>query len=66
VGTLSGRSGIEPLLGRDGIIKDNARPEAGAVYGAMDMPWAKLAAAPVHAVQRVFTRRPVLLSGKLP
>jgi hypothetical protein len=21
---------------------DNARPEAGAVYGAMDMPWAKL------------------------
>jgi hypothetical protein len=20
----------------------NARPEAGAVYGAMDMPWAKL------------------------
>jgi hypothetical protein len=42
VGTLSGRSGIEPLLGRDGIIKDNARPEAGAVYGAMDMPWAKL------------------------
>jgi hypothetical protein len=24
------------------ILKDNARPEAGAVYGAMDMPWAKL------------------------
>jgi nicotinamidase-related amidase len=24
------------------ILKDNARPEAQAVYGAMDMPWAKL------------------------
>jgi hypothetical protein len=24
------------------ILKDNARPEARAVYGAMDMPWAKL------------------------
>jgi nicotinamidase-related amidase len=24
------------------ILKDNARPEAGAVYGAMDMPWATL------------------------
>jgi len=24
------------------ILKDNARPEAGAVYGAMDMSWAKL------------------------
>src|ERR1700720_1027125 len=24
------------------ILKDNARPEAGPVYGAMDMPWAKL------------------------
>jgi nicotinamidase-related amidase len=24
------------------ILKDNARPEAGAVYGALDMPWAKL------------------------
>jgi nicotinamidase-related amidase len=24
------------------ILKDNGRPEAGAVYGAMDMPWAKL------------------------
>jgi nicotinamidase-related amidase len=24
------------------ILKDNARGEAGAVYGAMDMPWAKL------------------------
>lgn len=25
------------------VLKDNARPEAGAEYGAMDMPWAKLA-----------------------
>ena len=24
------------------ILKDNARPEAGAVYGALDMPWATL------------------------
>jgi hypothetical protein len=24
------------------ILKDNGRPEAGAVYGAVDMPWAKL------------------------
>jgi nicotinamidase-related amidase len=24
------------------ILKDNARPEAGEVYGALDMPWAKL------------------------
>jgi nicotinamidase-related amidase len=24
------------------ILRDNARPEAGPVYGAMDMPWAKL------------------------
>jgi nicotinamidase-related amidase len=24
------------------ILKDNARPEAGVLYGALDMPWAKL------------------------
>jgi hypothetical protein len=24
------------------ILRDNARPEAGAVYGAPDMPWATL------------------------
>ena len=24
------------------ILKDNARPEAGEVYAAMDMDWAKL------------------------
>ena len=31
------------------ILKDNARPEAGAVYGAMDMPWAKLVGQIAHA-----------------
>jgi nicotinamidase-related amidase len=32
------------------ILKDNARPEAAAVYEAMDMPWAKLVGqiAPAH------------------
>jgi hypothetical protein len=24
------------------ILKDNGRPEAGAVYAALDMPWATL------------------------
>jgi hypothetical protein len=24
------------------VMKDNTRPEAGAVYGAIDMDWAKL------------------------
>jgi len=24
------------------ILKDNGRPEAGEVCGAMDMPWARL------------------------
>ena len=24
------------------ILKDNARPEAAAVYGALDMPWVTL------------------------
>jgi nicotinamidase-related amidase len=24
------------------ILKDNSRPDAGAIYGAIDMPWAKL------------------------
>jgi hypothetical protein len=24
------------------ILKDNTRPEAGEVYGALDMAWAKL------------------------
>jgi nicotinamidase-related amidase len=31
------------------ILKDNARPEAGEVYGAMDMPWAKLVGQIAHA-----------------
>ena len=24
------------------VLKDNGRPEAGAIYGAMDIDWAKL------------------------
>jgi hypothetical protein len=28
---------------------DNARPEAGGVYAAMDMPWAKLVGQIAHA-----------------
>src|SRR5262252_1406224 len=31
------------------ILKDNERPEAGAVYAAMDMPWAKLVGQIAHA-----------------
>jgi nicotinamidase-related amidase len=31
------------------ILKDNARPEAGAVYGALDMAWAKLVGQIAHA-----------------
>jgi hypothetical protein len=31
------------------ILKDNARPEAGAIYGAIDMPWAKLVGQIVQA-----------------
>jgi nicotinamidase-related amidase len=31
------------------ILKDNARPEADAVHGAMDMPWAKLVGQIAHA-----------------
>jgi hypothetical protein len=31
------------------ILKDNARPEAAAVYGAIDMPWAKLVGQMAHA-----------------
>src|ERR1700733_8989808 len=34
------------------ILKDNARPEAAAVYGAMDMPWAKLVGQIAHAYGR--------------
>ena len=31
------------------ILKDNARADAGAVYGAIDMPWAKLVGQIAHA-----------------
>ena len=31
------------------ILKDNGRPEAGAVYGAMDMAWANLVGQIAHA-----------------
>lgn len=34
------------------ILKDNARPEAGAVYAALDMPWAKLVGQVAHAYGR--------------
>jgi nicotinamidase-related amidase len=34
------------------ILRDNARPEAGAVYGAIDMPWAKLVGQIAHAYGR--------------
>src|ERR1700756_2995563 len=34
------------------ILKDNGRPEAGAVYGAIDMPWAKLVGQIAHAYGR--------------
>ena len=47
VGLLADASSRRHCLGLcdvDGgnLEKDNARPEAGEVYGAMDMPWAKL------------------------
>jgi len=31
------------------ILKDNSRPEAGAVYAALDMPWATLVGQVAHA-----------------
>jgi nicotinamidase-related amidase len=31
------------------ILRDNGRPEAGAVYGALDMPWATLVGQVAHA-----------------
>src|SRR2546427_10495 len=31
------------------VMKDNNRPEAGAVYGAIDMDWAKLVGQLAHA-----------------
>ena len=38
----SGRHPLRLCHVDGGNLKDNARPEAGAVYGAIDMPWAKL------------------------
>jgi nicotinamidase-related amidase len=34
------------------ILRDNARPESGEVYGAIDMPWAKLVGQIAHAYGR--------------
>jgi nicotinamidase-related amidase len=34
------------------ILKDNGRPEAAAVYEAMDMPWAKLVGQIAHAYRK--------------
>jgi len=34
------------------ILKDNSRPEAGAVYAALDMPWAGLVGQIAHAYGR--------------
>jgi nicotinamidase-related amidase len=34
------------------ILKDNARPEAAAVYDAIDMPWAKLVGQIAHAYDK--------------
>jgi len=31
------------------ILKDNSRPDAGAIYAAIDMPWAKLVGQIAHA-----------------
>ena len=35
------------------ILKDNARPDAGAVYGAIDMPWATL----VGQIAQAYSKR---------
>jgi hypothetical protein len=35
------------------ILKDNARPEAGEVYTAMDMPWATLVGQVARGLQKV-------------
>ena len=34
------------------ILRDNGRPEAGAVYGALDMPWATLVEQVAHAYRK--------------
>ena len=43
------------------ILKDNARAEAGEVYGAMDMGWAKLVGqiAEAYGKQSIGGRRPL-------
>jgi Isochorismatase family len=35
------------------ILKDNSRPGAGEVYGAMDMDWAKLVGQVAHSLRKV-------------
>jgi hypothetical protein len=35
------------------ILKDNARPEAAAVYNALDMPWATL----VGQISKAYARK---------
>ena len=39
-------------LGGGAGTKDNAREEAGAVYGAIDTPWAKLVAQVADAYRK--------------
>ena len=34
------------------ILKDNSRPDAAAIYGAIDMPWAKLVGQIAQAYSR--------------
>lgn len=41
------------------ILKDNARPEAAAVYGALDMPWATLVGQISQAYGKVSAAAPV-------
>ena len=43
------------------ILKDNARPEAGLVYGALDMPWATLVGQISQAYGKVSAAAPVSL-----
>jgi len=34
------------------ILNDNSRPDAAAIYGAIDMPWAKLVGQIAQAYSR--------------
>ena len=45
------------------ILKDNARPEAGDVYGAMDMGWAKLVGQIAQAYGKSFVDAAANASG---